>query len=56
MEMLYHSVRDIVSLSEKYQIPMWQVIMKKDMEERQVTKEETFETMHHMYLSMKQAD
>lgn len=56
MEMFYHSISDIVSLSEKFEIPMWQVIMKKDMEERQVTKEETFETMRHMYRSMKQAD
>ena len=56
MEMLYHSISDIVNLSGKFKIPMWQVIMEKDMEERQVTKEETFETMRHMYLSMKQAD
>lgn len=35
---------------------MWQVIMKKDMEERQVTEKETFGTMRHMYLAMKQAD
>ena len=56
MERLYHSVRDIVNLSEKFEIPMWQVIMEKDMEERQVTKAETFETMRLMYRSMKQAD
>lgn len=56
MEMLYHSISDIVNLSEKFKIPMWQVIMKKDMEERQVTEKETFGTMRHMYLAMKQAD
>lgn len=56
MEMLYHSIRDIVSLSEENQIPMWKVIMRKDMEERQVTEQETFETMRRMYLAMKQAD
>ncbi|MGN1180589.1 MAG: L-serine ammonia-lyase, iron-sulfur-dependent, subunit alpha [Suilimivivens sp.] len=54
--MLYHSIRDIVSLSEENQIPMWKVIMRKDMEERQVTEQETFESMRRMYLAMKQAD
>lgn len=56
MEMLYHSINDIVQRAEENKIPMWRVIMIKDMEERQVTEEETFETMRQMYRAMKQAD
>lgn len=54
--MIYHSVEEIRNLAEENQIPMWRVIMQKDMEERLVTEEDTMETMKAMYFAMKQAD
>ena len=54
--MIYHSIEDIKNLAEEKQVPMWRIIMEKDMEERQVTERETFEAMRSMYLAMKQAD
>ena len=35
--MIYHSIEDIKNLAEEKQVPMWRIIMEKDMEERQVT-------------------
>ena len=54
--MIYHSVNDLLRLSEENNIALWKVIMKADMEERQVTEEESFEQMRQMYRAMKQAD
>lgn len=54
--MIYHSVNDLLRLSEENDIALWKVIMKADMEERQVTEEESFEQMRQMYRAMKQAD
>ena len=54
--MIYHSIQDLLNLAKEYQIPLWEVVCRADMEERQVTKEQSFETMHRMYEAMKQAD
>ena len=54
--MIYHSIQDLLNLAKEYQIPLWEVVCRADMEERQVTKEQSFETMHRMYEVMKQAD
>jgi L-serine dehydratase len=56
MSFIYHSIKDLCLLSEKHNIPMWRVILEKDMEERQVSEEESFQTMTKMYLAMRQAD
>ena len=53
--MIYHSIQDLLNLAKEYQIPLWEVVCRADMEERQVTKEQSFETMHRMYEAMKQA-
>ena len=53
---IYHSIQDLLNLAKEYQIPLWEVVCRADMEERQVTKEQSFETMHRMYEAMKQAD
>ena len=47
--MIYHSIQDLLNLAKEYQIPLWEVVCRADMEERQVTKEQSFETMHRMY-------
>lgn len=56
MEMLYHSVNDLLTLSNKYKMPFWKIVLLADVQERQVTEEESFETMRHMYRAMRQAD
>ena len=37
MEMLYHSVNDLIRLANEYQIPLWKVVLLADVQERQVT-------------------
>lgn len=54
--MLYHSVSDLIRLSNEHQIPLWKVVLLADVQERQVTEEESFETMRQMYQAMRQAD
>ena len=44
--MIYHFNQDLLNLAKEYQIPLWEVVCRADMEERQVTKEQSFETMH----------
>ena len=56
MEMLYHSVSDLICLSNEHQIPLWKVVLLADVQERQVTEEESFEMMRQMYQAMRQAD
>lgn len=56
MEMLYHSVSDLIRLSNEHQIPLWKVVLLADVQERQVTEEESFEMMRQMYQAMRQAD
>lgn len=56
MSFLYHSISDLLRLSEETKLPMWRVIESKDMEERQVPESETFEMMRRMYRTMRQAD
>ena len=51
--MIYHSIQDLLNLAKEYQIPLWEVVCRADMEERQVTKEQSFETMHRMYEVMR---
>ena len=54
--MLYHSLSDLIRLSNEHQIPLWKVVLLADVQERQVTEEESFETMRQMYQAMRQAD
>jgi L-serine dehydratase len=56
MSYLYHSIDDLLKLSKEHALPLWKVILKKDMEERQVSEEESFEEMRNMYRAMQSAD
>lgn len=56
MSYIYHSIKDLMELSAKHKIPLWEVVHQKDMEERGVSEQESFETMRGMYMAMKQAD
>ena len=42
MEMLYHSVSDLVRLANEHQIPLWKVVLLADVQERQVTSARSF--------------
>lgn len=53
---MYHSVKDLVELSDKENKPMWRIIMEKDARQRQVSEEASFENMRQMYIAMKSAD
>lgn len=54
--MSYAKLSDILRLSEKEQKEFWEVVCGEDVKERDVTKEESFETMRSMYLAMRNAD
>jgi L-serine dehydratase len=56
MSFLYHSIKDLVNLAGEHGIPLWRVVLEKDVEERQVSGDESFETMRQMYQAMRQAD
>jgi L-serine dehydratase len=56
MSFLYHSIDDLLKLSKKYEMPLWRVVLKRDVEERQVSETDSFETMRGMYQAMRQAD
>ncbi len=56
MEMLYHSIDDLINLSNKYKMPFWKVVLMADVQERQVTEMESFDIMRQMYRAMRQAD
>ncbi len=53
---MYHSVKDLVELSDKENKPMWRIIMEEDARRRQVSEEASFENMRQMYIAMKSAD
>ncbi len=54
--MSYAKLSDILRLSEKEQKEFWEVVCAEDVKERDVTKEDSFETMRSMYLAMRNAD
>ena len=54
--MRFAKVQEIVDLAEKEKKLFWQIIIEEDMKERNVSFEESFETMRGMYRAMKDAD
>lgn len=54
--MSFTKLEEIVSIASKENKSFWRVIIEDDMKERNVTFEESFETMRGMYHAMKQAD
>jgi len=53
---MYKSMKDICLEAEKKNIEFWEVILLDDMQERQITKEQSMEQMGKMYQAMKDAD
>lgn len=54
--MSFSYLKEITDRVKESKKPFWQVVMEDDMQERNVSGEESFETMRGMYLAMKQAD
>lgn len=54
--MSFSRLEDILNLAEQRHIKFWEVVLKDDMQERNVSREESFETMRNMYHEMKRAD
>ncbi|MCR5755700.1 MAG: L-serine ammonia-lyase, iron-sulfur-dependent, subunit alpha [Acetatifactor sp.] len=54
--MSFGKLQEITECSEREKISFWQVILRDDMKERNVTEKESFEQMRKMYRAMKEAD
>lgn len=52
----FRYLKEIKDIAEEYQVPFWRVVIEDDMRERNVSFEESFETMRGMYRAMKEAD
>lgn len=53
---MYKALQDICREAEERQIEFWEVVLLDDMQERQITREQSMEQMKAMYLAMKAAD
>lgn len=54
--MAFHSIDELIKLSKRENKSMWEIVARTDACERGVSIDETYETMRHMYLAMKEAD
>ena len=54
--MAYNSIKDLLDIAEREKKPVWQVVIEDDMSERQVSFDESFQSMCEMYRAMKEAD
>lgn len=54
--MALKSLEELANIAAASGDPFWCVVLKEDIKERQVTKEESFAKMEGMYLAMKEAD
>lgn len=53
---MFHSLEEIKQKAISEKKPFWKVIIENDIEERQVSLKDSFETMRQMYAHMKHAD
>lgn len=54
--MSFAYLKEITDLAEQEKKPFWRIIIEDDMKERNVSFEQSFETMRGMYRAMKEAD
>ena len=54
--MAFAYLKEIIEAAEKENKPFWQIVIEDDMRERNVSYEQSFETMRGMYQAMKEAD
>jgi len=53
---MIHSIEELIRVSESKNCSIWEVILEDDMQDRSVSKEESFAEMRRMYRAMKEAD
>ena len=49
---MYHSIKDIINISDEENKPFWQVVMESDMQERGVTADISYAAMEKLYAAM----
>ncbi|MGN0167330.1 MAG: L-serine ammonia-lyase, iron-sulfur-dependent, subunit alpha, partial [Acetatifactor sp.] len=54
--MSFARLSEIIELSEEQKVPFWQVILQEDMRERNVTRDDSMQTMQSMLEAMQEAD
>ena len=54
--MALNSMQEIFEKAASRSIPFWRVVLETDMEERQVSREESFGKMQQMYAAMRASD
>ncbi|MBO5278661.1 MAG: L-serine ammonia-lyase, iron-sulfur-dependent, subunit alpha [Lachnospiraceae bacterium] len=54
--MSFAQLKEITDAAGQLQLPFWRVILEDDRKERNVSEEESFETMRQMYRAMREAD
>lgn len=52
----FKKIQEIIDKSNELNKPLWKIVIEDDMQERNVSYEESFETMRTMYRAMKEAD
>ena len=53
---MFKSLAEIVKKMNKYNLSFWEMVMEDDRQERQVTREDSWARMRHLYVEMKMAD
>ena len=53
--MAFESLKEILHLCEEEQMPFWKAVLRDDMNERNVSEEESLEQMHRLWEAMQQA-
>lgn len=53
--MAFGSLKEILHICEEEQMPFWKVVLQDDMNERNVSEEESLEQMHRLWEAMQQA-
>ena len=56
INMAFAYLKEITDAAQKEQKPFWRIVIEDDMRERNVSYEQSFETMRQMYHAMKDAD
>lgn len=53
---VYHTINELLEIANKYNLELWQVILRSDAEGKLVAEKDIFERMKQMYKAMKMAD
>lgn len=53
---VYHTINDFVEIANKYNLELWEVVLRSDAEEKLAAEKDIFERMKQMYKAMKMAD